>query len=108
MVKTKLTIEELELMTQSKHMGSIEISRMVHELFGDENEHTLTFDIFDGFAYCHDYNGEEYYLEYPVKSLIDDANNMQKTIRETLNLNDDKELTILDIIATYSTLKKNI
>lgn len=67
----------------------------------------LTFDIYDGLAYCADYNGDEYVLKYPKLSFIEDSVEMQKTIRDYLNLKDTDKISVLDVLQTYNEMDKN-
>lgn len=67
----------------------------------------LTFDIYDGLAYCADYKGDEYVLKYPKLSFIEDSVEMQKTIRDYLNLKDTDKISVLDVLQTYNEMDKN-
>lgn len=64
------------------------------------------FEIYDGFAYCPDYNGEEYVLTYPKLSFVEDSDDMQKHIKQYLNLEDETKITVLDILQTFNKLYK--
>ena len=106
MNKQRLSIEELEFMCQSKHLDTSEICGIEDELLG-EGKHNMIFDIFDGFAYCPEYNGKEYYMEYPKLELIKDADVMQRSIRDSIGLSEDEEITIQHILSVYYQLKVN-
>ncbi len=70
-------------------------------------KHILEFDIFDGFAYCADYNGKEYYMLFPKKEFINLSKEMQKTAREFLNLDEHAPLQEEHLLASYNTLYVN-
>lgn len=108
MRKKRLTIKELEMMTQTKYLVTSEVCGIVDEAFGDDKPHNLVFDIFDGFAYCHNYKGKEYTMSFPREILIKDAKGMQKNIREALNLSDEEAIVAQNILAVYFQLKANI
>ena len=107
MTKKRLTINELELMTQTKYIGTSEVRGIIDDVLGDDKKHNIVFDIFDGFAYCPNYRGNELTMRFPKLSLIKEANGMQKNIRESLNLQEDTEITVLHILAVYFQLEKN-
>lgn len=107
MSKQRLSIKELELMCQAKYLGTSEICGIEDELLGDKEKHNMVFDIFDGFAYCHNYKGKEYYMNYPKLVLIKDAEVMQKNIRESLGLSEDEEISVQHILSVYFQLKVN-
>ena len=66
----------------------------------------MNFDIFDGFAYCYDYLGEEYKMEYPKLSLIKVAKEMGETIRKHVNLDEKADIEPIHILMTYNQLSK--
>lgn len=102
----RLSITELEKMTHSKYLKTQQI-RLTDEVLGDNKQHLVEFDIFDGFAYCHDFNGHEYYMMYPRKEFIKLSNEMEKTIREYLELDKQHIIGETEILVSYNTLFKN-
>lgn len=102
----RISIQELEKMTNAKYICTQKI-KMSDEILGDEEKHTLEFDVFDGFAYCPNYKGKEYWMNFPKKKFIDCSKDMSKTIREYLDMEDDDEITEKEIMIAYSTLFVN-
>lgn len=76
------------------------------KVFGDNTARKLEFDVWDGFAYCYDYLGKEYKMEYPKKSLINMATEMAKTIREHLSLDEKERIEPVHILMTYNQLSE--
>lgn len=68
---------------------------------------SMDWEVYDGFAYCPDYNGDEYSMIYPRIQFINESKGAQETIRKELELKDDSEITIMDIISTFNELFKN-
>ena len=102
----RLSIEEIEKMTNSK-LVSTQVIEICDPIFNDEKKHSLKFDIFDGFAYCANYKGEEYWMDFPKKSFIKKAKAMEDAIREYTSLGEDAEITEKEIMISYNTLYKN-
>jgi len=105
-MKERISIQDLEKMNHTKLVCTQKIS-FSDPLFGDDKEHQLTFDIFDGFAYCPNYKGKEYYMVYPRKALINLSASMQKSIREFMELEEKEEIKVTDILASYYNLYCN-
>ena len=102
----KLTIEELEKMMQTKYVCTIKI-KLSDKAFGDDKKRMLEFDILDGFAYCGDFEGKEYYMIYPRKKFIEDSKTMNKEVREYLELDEHEPITELHSMESYMTLSIN-
>lgn len=107
MAKNRLTIKELELMTQTQYIGTSEVRGIIDDVLGDDKKHNIVFDIFDGFAYCPNYRGNELTMRFPKLALIKEAEGMQKNIRESLNLQETDEITVQHILAVYFQLDVN-
>lgn len=103
----RIDIKDLETMSKSKYVCTSEIGLVDKKVFGDEEEHILTVDVFDGLAYCPDYNGKEYWLSFPKKSFVTSFDEMEKTVRAFHELSDDEEITEVHIMAAYSSLFEN-
>lgn len=99
----RLSIQELEKMTHSKYVSSQKI-KLIDEIFGDNESHILDFDIFDGFAYCANYKGKEYYMIFPKKEFIRASEEMKKNIRDFLEIDTYQVITEKEILASYNTL----
>ena len=68
---------------------------------------SLYFDIFDGFAYCANFEGKEYFMKYPKKDFVKLSKDMDKGVRDFLELDEHQPLTETNILVTYNTLFTN-
>ena len=59
----KNLIAGLKRSTRGKCYGLTKVQITKEELFHDKNEHELYFFVFDGFAYCPNYNGKVYMVK---------------------------------------------
>lgn len=73
-------------------------------LFGDKKKRVMKFDIYDGFAYCADYKGEEYYMIYPQLDFIKISKEMSQAVKEYVGLKDTDPIQVTDILTSYNTL----
>lgn len=80
------------------------ISFQDKDFFGDEGKHIIEFDIYDGFAYCGDYEGRELFLTYPKLDFVNSCNEMKTSIKEFMGLNDTDPITVTDILQSYCTI----
>lgn len=64
----------------------------------------MSFELYDGFGYCADFNGHEYILKYPKMAFVRCSVEAQDAIRELLGYDKDKELTILDVLQRFNRL----
>ena len=64
----------------------------------------VLFEIYDGYAYCEEHKGHSYQIEFPLISLVEQSKKLQNDIREWTNLDEDKDITIYEIIQTFNTL----
>lgn len=99
----RLTIAELERMSQSKHEGTYELKDFIDKSLGDEKKHTIVVDVFDGMAYCHNYKGKELLLTYPRLSFVTKTDLANK-VRTSLGYDDKQPITIVDVMVTCFTL----
>jgi hypothetical protein len=97
----RIPIEDLEKMTQTKYLSTQDV-RIIDEALGDEEEHELRFDIFDGFAYCPDFNGKEVYMNFPTLAFIRKSADSQQRLREFLGLTDTEEIRVEHIMSAYN------
>ncbi len=102
----RISITDLEKMMQTKYVCTQKI-KLADNILGDTKKHILEFDIFDGFAYCPDYRGKEYYMVFPKKDFIKLSKNIEKTAREYLNLDEHEPLKEEHLLASYNTLFVN-
>lgn len=102
----RIPIADLEKMVQSKYVCTMKI-KLSDEILGDNKKHIMEFDIFDGFAYCADYNGKEYYMTFPKKEFVKLSKEIEKSAREYLSLDEHTPLTEQHLLASYNTLYVN-
>lgn len=107
-VRERISIEDLENMTHSKYVQTRKIGITDKGVFGDEKKHILECDIFDGFAYCADHEGSEYWIDFPKVNLYKLATSMAKHVREYMNLSDTDEIKVEHSLASYATIHKNL
>lgn len=67
----------------------------------------MHFEIYDGLAYCENYNGDEYVLKYPKLEFIEDSVEMQDTIRKYLKLDGNAKISVLDVLQAFNEMDKN-
>ena len=67
----------------------------------------ISFEIYDGYAYCPDYYGNEYAIEFPLTSLVEKSTELQSDIRDWMNLEETAKITIYDIIQTFNVMFRN-
>ena len=104
-MKAEISRENLEKATKSKFISTQEITFWdMEEIFGDKEEHKMTFDLYDGFGYCNDYNGNSYFLTYPRMDFVNACKTIKEKIREFLGLDASHEITVTDIVLSYCDL----
>ena len=62
------------------------------EFFGDDAKRVIEFDIYDGFAYCEDFEGRELFLTYPRIDFVNTCKEMAQSIREFMGLDDNEKI----------------
>jgi hypothetical protein len=67
----------------------------------------LKFEVYDGYAYCPNYKGHEYAIEYPRVELIEKSKEMQEDIKGWLDMKEDETITVYDIIQTFNTMYRD-
>ena len=67
----------------------------------------LTFEIYDGFAYCPNYRGSEYCMKFPKVEFVNKSNEMQDEIKKYMNLQDDDQITIFEIMQTFNEMTRD-
>lgn len=102
----RISIEDLEHMTQTNFVCTQKI-KLSDPIFGDDAAHILEFDIFDGFAYCSNYKGKEYYMTFPRTSFMDLAKGMKDEVISHLSLPKGAKIGEKELLATYNELYIN-
>ena len=67
----------------------------------------ITFEIYDGYAYCPEHKGHEYSMEYPRIELIEKSKEFQSDIRAWVGLDEDAQITIYDIMQTFNVMYRD-
>lgn len=102
----KLTDEEIEKMGYGKLVCEQPIRFQDTKFFGDNAKRIINFKIFDGFAYCEDFEGQELYLTYPKLEFVQACAEMQTAIKTYMSLDKHDKIGIVDILQSYCTLHK--
>ncbi len=92
-----------------KELLEIYYGKMISEkeltILGFKNK--LTFEIYDGFAYCPNYRGSEYCMTFPKIEFVNKSNAVQEKIKEYINLKLDEPITIYEIMQTFNEMSRN-
>ena len=67
----------------------------------------LHFEVFDGFAYCENYYGNEYTLSFPQVEFVNKSSEIQDKIREYLGMKEDEQITIFEILQSFNEMRRN-
>lgn len=105
-MKERISILDLEKMTQTKYVCTQKL-KLSDNLFGDNKKRVMEFDIFDGFAYCGDFEGKEYFMKFPKKEFVKLSKDMDKGVRDFLDIDEHQPLTETNILVAYNTLFVN-
>lgn len=105
--RERISIKDLENMTHSRFVQTRKLAFIDEEVFGDTKKHVMECDIFDGLAYCPNYQGKEYWIEYPKVSFFKFAHSMAKKVREYNKLEDGAEITPIHSLNSYASLYCN-
>jgi hypothetical protein len=103
----RLSISDIEKMMQTRYVCTHRI-KLCDDVLGDNKNHIMEFDIFDGFAYCADYKGKEYYMEFPQKAFIKLMKEMEDEVRDYLDLSSTMEINEVHLLSAYNTLSVNV
>ena len=102
----KLTIEEVEKMTNSKYVVTSKLKLRDKEIFGDNKYRTIEFQVFDGFAYCADFEGHSYCMTFPRKDFVRMSKELSNNLRAFLKIETNEPLNELQILSGYYKLHK--
>ena len=91
--------EDLELL-HGKMIAEKELT-----ILGFKNK--LTFEIYDGFAYCPNYRGSEYCMKFPKIEFVNKSNEMQDEIRRYMKLDENDDITIYEIMQTFNEMARD-
>ena len=91
--------EDLELL-YGKMVAEKELT-----ILGFKNK--LSFEIYDGFAYCPNYRGSEYCMKYPKVEFVNKSTEMQDEIRKYMKLDENDDITIYEIMQTFNEMSRD-
>ena len=67
----------------------------------------LVFEVYDGCAYCPNYRGSDYLMEFPKVEFVNKSNETQDEIKRYLDLKDDDDITIYEILQSFNEMSRN-
>ncbi len=67
----------------------------------------LSFEIYDGCAYCPNYRGSDYLMSFPKIEFINKSNESQDEIRRYMKLEDKDDITIYEILQTFNEMSRD-
>lgn len=67
----------------------------------------LSFEIYDGCAYCPNYRGSDYLMSFPKIEFINKSNESQDEIRRYMKLEDKDNITIYEILQTFNEMSRD-
>lgn len=67
----------------------------------------LRFEIYDGYAYCPNYKGGEYEIDFPRMKLVEESKEFQEDIRKWMKLDENDTITYFHIVQTFNELYKD-
>ena len=67
----------------------------------------LHFEVYDGFAYCENYYGNEYTLTFPMVEFVNKSNEIQDRIKEYLGMKEDEPITVFEILQSFNEIYRN-
>ena len=76
------------------------------DMLGTDENIIMRFDIYDGFAYCADFNGKEYGLSYPTLNFIKSCKIMLNSAKDFMGLHEEDDISVTDILQSYGSLFK--
>ena len=76
------------------------------DMLGTDENIIMRFDIYDGFAYCADFNGKEYGLSYPTLNFIKSCKIMLNSAKDLMGLHEEDDISVTDILQSYGSLFK--
>lgn len=76
------------------------------DFFGNNHRHTIEFEIYDGFAYCANFRGQELFLTYPMEEFVHLCTDMEESIRNFMGLDSTEKVLTTDILQSYCELHK--
>jgi hypothetical protein len=67
----------------------------------------LNFEVYDGFAYCPNYRGSEYCMEFPKIEFVNKSSEIQSKIREYMNLDEKDNITVYEILQSFNEMLRD-
>ena len=93
-----------------KHLGK-KIGTEKLSIEGFKNQ--IPFEIYDGYAYCEDYKGHSYAMEYPQLKAIRESEEMATAVINYINEISDKklesadEISVMHVLIAFNTLYRD-
>lgn len=93
-----------------KHLGK-KVGTEKLSIEGFKNQ--IPFEIYDGYAYCADYKGHRYDMEYPQLKAVKDSEEMATAVINYINGISDKKLesaddiSVIHCLIAFNTLKRD-
>lgn len=75
-------------------------------MMGTDEDIAMTFNVFDGLAYCEDFEGNEYVLSYPKLEFVKNCKIMHNAVKEFVGKPEEEDITITDVLRSYGSLYK--
>jgi hypothetical protein len=75
-------------------------------MMGTDEDIAMTFNVFDGLAYCEEFEGNEYVLSYPKLEFVKNCKIMLNAVKEFVGKPEEEDITITDILRSYGSLYK--
>ena len=95
----RISREDLELLF-GKMIAEKELT-----ILGFKNK--LSFEIYDGCAYCPNYRGSDYLMSFPKIEFINKSNESQDEIRRYMKLDEKDDITIYEILQTFNEMSRD-
>ena len=67
----------------------------------------LSFEIYDGCAYCPNYRGSDYLMSFPKIEFINKSSESQEEIRRYMKLEPSDDITIYEILQTFNEMARD-
>ena len=67
----------------------------------------IPFKIYDGFAYCPNYRGNEYCMKFPKIEFVNKSSEMQDEIRRYMKMGENDDITIYEIMQTFNEMARD-
>lgn len=101
MTEGRILQEHIEKALKEKLVTTQVIRFKDKEFFGDNKNHDIKFEIYDGFAYAPE---EGYILTYPKLEFVNLCSEMKEAVRNFMGLNESETIGVVDVLQSYCTI----